>query len=73
MNFLRSLYSAAPVLPLDATNRQWASTLSGLDSLTFAEAEVPKPKDGEVLVKIRAVALNYRDTEGKGVLMSRLG
>ncbi|KAJ3454165.1 hypothetical protein MRS44_018059 [Fusarium solani] len=31
--------------------------------LTFGEGVVAEPKGGEVLVKIHAVALNYRDTE----------
>ncbi len=40
----------------------------GLENLKIAEAFVPTPKRGEVLVKIHAVSLNYRDyltIEGK--------
>jgi len=33
----------------------------GLESLRLAAVEVPDPGPGEVLVRIRAVALNYRD------------
>jgi NADPH:quinone reductase-like Zn-dependent oxidoreductase len=33
----------------------------GLDSLRVAERPQPRPGPGEVLVKVRAVALNYRD------------
>lgn len=43
--------------------KQWTTEMDGLDKLKLGEAERPSPKDGEVLVKIQAVALNYRDTE----------
>ncbi len=33
----------------------------GLDSLTFAERPEPRPGAGQVLVKVRAFSLNYRD------------
>jgi NADPH:quinone reductase-like Zn-dependent oxidoreductase len=46
------------------TMKQWTTNMDGLDKVQFGEAERPSPKDGEVLVKILAVALNYRDTEG---------
>lgn len=46
------------------TNKQWTTGQDGLDKLQFGEGEVPQPKDGEVLVKVHAVGLNYRDTEG---------
>lgn len=46
------------------TNKQWTTGQDGLDKLQFGEGKVPQPKDGEVLVKIHAVGLNYRDTEG---------
>jgi NADPH:quinone reductase-like Zn-dependent oxidoreductase len=45
--------------------KQWKSTLKGLDSLQQAEAPMPAPGHGEVLVEIHAVSLNYRDTEGE--------
>lgn len=44
-------------------NKQWLSKLDGLDKLFQNTAKVPSPGQGEVLVKIQAVALNYRDTE----------
>ena len=47
------------------TNKQWTTGQDGLENLKFGDGEVPKPKDGEVLVKIHAVGLNYRDTEGE--------
>ncbi|EHK50946.1 Hypothetical protein TRIATDRAFT_83775 [Trichoderma atroviride IMI 206040] len=46
-----------------STNKQWVSKLDGVDKLEFTEGEVPVPKDGEVLVKIHTVSLNYRDIE----------
>jgi NADPH:quinone reductase-like Zn-dependent oxidoreductase len=34
---------------------------TGIDSLTMAEADVPTPRRGQVLVRMRAASLNYRD------------
>ncbi|KAL7931756.1 hypothetical protein V8C35DRAFT_323576 [Trichoderma chlorosporum] len=45
------------------TNRQWLSKMDGTDKIEMSEGEMPVPKDGEVLVKIHAVSLNYRDIE----------
>lgn len=45
--------------------QQWTTSLQGLDTLQLGEAPAPKPSNGEVLVEIRAVSLNYRDFEGK--------
>ncbi|GAO04741.1 NAD(P)-dependent alcohol dehydrogenase [Anaeromyxobacter sp. PSR-1] len=33
----------------------------GLDALRLAERETPRPRAGEVLVRVRAASLNYRD------------
>lgn len=46
-------------------NRQWQTRQDGLEKLVQTIGPVPKPGDGEVLVRIKAVSLNYRDTEGK--------
>lgn len=56
-------------MPAPEKNRQWTTGQDGLDKLAFGEGQVPKPKEGEVLVKVLAVGLNYRDTEGKLSLM----
>ncbi|KAF4985205.1 hypothetical protein FDECE_16734 [Fusarium decemcellulare] len=50
-------------MALPSKNKQWTTGQDGLDNLEFTEGEVAEPKDGEVLVKIHAVSLNYRDTE----------
>lgn len=42
--------------------RQWTlSPRPGFESLTLGEAPVPAPAAGEVLVRVRAASLNYRD------------
>lgn len=69
MNFLQSLNplgrNSSPEMHTASSNKQWTTAQNGLDSLKFSEADVPKPGDGEVLVQIRAVSLNFRDTEGE--------
>lgn len=44
--------------------QQWQTRQDGLDNLFRGTAPMPSPGDGEVLVEIKAVSLNYRDTEG---------
>ena len=41
--------------------RVWQISSFGIDSLEFAERPNPQPGPGEVLVKIHAISLNYRD------------
>jgi NADPH:quinone reductase-like Zn-dependent oxidoreductase len=43
--------------------KQWVTEQTGLDNLRFEEASLPEPQEGQVLVKIHCVALNFRDTE----------
>ncbi|KAL4958299.1 hypothetical protein BDW69DRAFT_77500 [Aspergillus filifer] len=43
--------------------QQWTTSLEGIDSLKLTEAPKPTAGEGEVLVEIRAVSLNYRDFE----------
>ncbi|TQN69081.1 Zinc-type alcohol dehydrogenase-like protein, partial [Colletotrichum shisoi] len=43
--------------------QRWQTRQDGLDKLFLASGAVPQPGPGEVLVKIKAVSLNYRDTE----------
>lgn len=46
-------------------NRKWQTHQDGLDKVFQASDAVPKPGAGEVLVRVKAVSLNYRDTEGE--------
>lgn len=48
-------------LMLPNTMRHWRLAAPGRDNLTLANAPVPQPGPGEVLVRVGAVALNYRD------------
>jgi len=41
--------------------RVWQISSFGIDSLELVERATPQPSAGEVLVRIRAVSLNYRD------------
>ena len=41
--------------------RAWQFSSFGLDSLEFVEKPTPDPGPGEVLVRVCAVSLNYRD------------
>src|SRR6266436_9780673 len=38
--------------------RQWG----GIDELTVGEAPVPEPAPGEVLIRVKATAVNYADS-----------
>lgn len=44
---------------------QWVTDQDGLENLRQQTVNVPEPGQDEVLVKIDAVSLNYRDTEGQ--------
>lgn len=46
-------------------NRQWKTRQDGLDKVFQTTGPVPQPGQGQVLVRIKTVSLNYRDTEGK--------
>ncbi|GAB7353071.1 hypothetical protein MBLNU459_g3620t1 [Dothideomycetes sp. NU459] len=43
--------------------RQWTTGQDGLENLKLQTSSLPEPGENEVLVKIHAVSLNYRDTE----------
>lgn len=46
-------------------NRKWQTRQDGLDKVFQVTETVPKPGPGEVLVRVKSVSLNYRDTEGE--------
>jgi len=52
------------------TMRRWEMSAIGRGNLQLAKAPVPEPKDGEVLVKVGAASLNFRD---KLVIESGMG
>jgi NADPH:quinone reductase-like Zn-dependent oxidoreductase len=43
--------------------KQWETSQDGLDNLKLTTASLPSPGPNEVLVKISAISINYRDTE----------
>lgn len=53
-------------------NEQWNTAMDGVDKLKLTSTDLPTPRDGEVLVQIRAVSLNYRDIQGKLFFFSSL-
>ena len=55
---------------MDGTMRRWEMDGLGRDRLALRSAPVPKPAPGEVLVKVAAASLNYRD---KLVIESGMG
>ena len=44
--------------------KQWITHQDGLEKLQLTEGSISEPAHDEVLIKIHAVSLNYRDTEG---------
>lgn len=48
----------------NAQVQKWQTLQDGLEKMFRTSDPVPKPGRDEVLVKIKAVSLNYRDTEG---------
>lgn len=50
-------------MSIPSTQKQW--TVSGpgkeLETLQYGDGEVPKPGENEVLIKLHAASLNYRD------------
>lgn len=48
--------------------KQWVTNQDGIENLKMVISSMPDEttlKDGEVLVNIHRVSLNYRDTEGR--------
>ncbi|KAM0328875.1 hypothetical protein ACHAQA_005291 [Verticillium albo-atrum] len=62
MSNFRSIISCASQ-ELPKTIKQWTITgTTGFDSLEFSEVPLPEYGEGQILVKIHAVSLNFRDT-----------
>lgn len=47
--------------------KKWETNQDGLDNLHLTSGPVPEVTEEHVLVKVNAVSLNYRDTEGKSI------
>lgn len=45
------------------SSRQYQTSLDGISHLRFASVSLPPPADKQILVKINAVSLNYKDAE----------
>ncbi len=43
--------------------KAWLLSGFGLANLQLGETRTPAPKEGEVLIKVAAVSLNFRDKE----------
>ena len=49
--------------PTSIPNRQWTSSLNGISNLTLVQITIPLPGPNEILVRINAVSLNFKDGE----------
>lgn len=56
----------------DPTMKQWTTDYTGLASLKQDTVPVPDPREGQVLIKVNAVSLNFRDVEGKSLIVLQL-
>lgn len=48
--------------------RQYTTDYTGVQTLKREETNVPEPGEGEVLVKVNAISVNFRDVEGRAPL-----
>lgn len=46
---------------ISKTMQRWTMSAVGRDNLTLSTAAIPEPGPGEVLVRVNAISLNYRD------------
>lgn len=44
-------------------SKQYQTSLDGIDNLRVATVSIPPPEGKQILVKIKAVSLNYKDAE----------
>jgi NADPH:quinone reductase-like Zn-dependent oxidoreductase len=51
--------TVTPVVP--ATSRRWLTAGDGIDGLEVRDVETPRVGPGQVLIRVEAVSLNYRD------------
>lgn len=51
------------IMSTETTSRQWQSSLDGIQRLRLETVTVPPPSPKQILVKMRAVSLNYKDGE----------
>ena len=59
---------------MEHTMKSWQIDAIGIDNLELRNVAVPKPQKGEILVKVAAISLNYRDKmvieTGRGLELS---
>ena len=48
-------------MAVPTTMRALQAHAFGIDALRLGERDVPRPRRGEILIRVRAASLNYRD------------
>lgn len=48
-------------MPQDTFKQYWLPTRNGFNSLTLREVPTPRPGLGQILVRLKAVSVNWRD------------
>lgn len=62
-NFNKATRNLSPPTMSENQVTRWITNQDGIENLTTETVPLPKPSKDEVLVRISAVSLNYRDTE----------